>query len=156
MAWWKEFQDLSIKHCIKLILHENDVKLSKFKRSLVKIKRRKFKIYVDLWYVWRATFWLLIREKNTSTKTMEWLNSFSIVNLSYRKSHVKVFCSSLNLYDFLTCSQTFCHRLSAEKSSFVIRNISLLPNSSSNHTQLTSQWNSTIETVEKGVKYVQS
>ena len=81
MAWWKEFQDLSIKHLIKLILHENDVKLSKFKRSLVKIKRRKFKIYVDLWYVWSATFWLLIREINTSTKTMEWLNSFSIVNL---------------------------------------------------------------------------
>ena len=39
MSLWKEFQllqisdDLSIKHLIKLILHENDVKLLKFKRS---------------------------------------------------------------------------------------------------------------------------
>ena len=36
---WKEFQllqilnDLSIRHLIKLILYENDVKLVKFKRS---------------------------------------------------------------------------------------------------------------------------
>ena len=36
---WKEFQllqilnDLSIRHLIKLILYENDVKLLKFKRS---------------------------------------------------------------------------------------------------------------------------
>ena len=44
----KRVSRLCIKHLIKLILHENDVKLSKFKRSLVKIKRRKFKIYVDL------------------------------------------------------------------------------------------------------------
>ena len=37
-ALWKEFQilnDLSIKHLIKLILYENDVKLLKFKRSPV-------------------------------------------------------------------------------------------------------------------------
>ena len=38
---WKEFQflkilnDLSIKHLIKLMLYENDVKLLKFKRSPV-------------------------------------------------------------------------------------------------------------------------
>ena len=39
MSSWKEFQllqilnDLSIKHLIKLILYENDVKLLKLKRS---------------------------------------------------------------------------------------------------------------------------
>ena len=48
MSLWKEFQllqmltDLSIKHLIKLILYENDVKPLQFKRSPV---------YVDLWYV---------------------------------------------------------------------------------------------------------
>ena len=41
MSLWKEFQllqilnDLFIKHLIKLIFHENDVKLWKFKRSPV-------------------------------------------------------------------------------------------------------------------------
>ena len=41
MSLWKEFQlsqilnDLSIRHLIKLILYENDVKLLNFKRSLV-------------------------------------------------------------------------------------------------------------------------
>ena len=41
MSLWKEFQllqilhDLSIKHLIKLVLYENNVKLLKFKRSLV-------------------------------------------------------------------------------------------------------------------------
>ena len=41
MSLWKEFQllqilnDLSIRHLIKLILYENDVKLLKFKRSPV-------------------------------------------------------------------------------------------------------------------------
>ena len=41
MSLWKEFQllqilnDLSIKHLIKLILYENDVKLLKFRRSPV-------------------------------------------------------------------------------------------------------------------------
>ena len=41
MPLWKEFQllqilnDLSIRHLIKLILYENDVKLLKFKRSPV-------------------------------------------------------------------------------------------------------------------------
>ena len=41
MSLWKEFQllqilnDLSIKHLIKLILHENNVKLLKFRRSAV-------------------------------------------------------------------------------------------------------------------------
>ena len=41
MSLWKELQilhilnDLSIKHLIKLILYENDVKLLKFKRSPV-------------------------------------------------------------------------------------------------------------------------
>ena len=40
MSLWKEFQllqilnDLSIRHLIKLILHENDVQLLKIKRSL--------------------------------------------------------------------------------------------------------------------------
>ena len=49
MSLWKEFQllqilnDLSIKHLIKLILYENDVKLLKFMRRPVKF---------DLWYVW--------------------------------------------------------------------------------------------------------
>ena len=39
LSLWKEFQllqilnELSIKHLIKLILYENDVKLLKFKRS---------------------------------------------------------------------------------------------------------------------------
>ena len=41
MSLWKEFQlllilnDLYIKHLIKLIVYENDVKLLKFKRSAV-------------------------------------------------------------------------------------------------------------------------
>ena len=41
ISLWKEFQllqilnDLSIKHLIKLILYENNVKLLKFKRSPV-------------------------------------------------------------------------------------------------------------------------
>ena len=41
MSLWKEFQllqisnNLSIRHLIKLILYENDVKLLKFKRSPV-------------------------------------------------------------------------------------------------------------------------
>ena len=41
ISLWKEFQllqilnDLSIRHLIKLILYENDVKLLKFKRSPV-------------------------------------------------------------------------------------------------------------------------
>ena len=41
MSLWKEFQlllilnDLYIKHLIKLIVYENDVKLLKFKRSPV-------------------------------------------------------------------------------------------------------------------------
>ena len=43
MSLWKEFQlwqilnNLSTKHLIKLILHENDVKLLKFKRSLARL-----------------------------------------------------------------------------------------------------------------------
>ena len=78
MSLWKEskllqsLNDLSIRHLIKLIFHENDVKLLKFKRSPV---------YVDLWYVWSVRFWLLIPEMNTSRKAMEWLICFSIVNL---------------------------------------------------------------------------
>ena len=41
MSLWKEFQllqllsDLSVRHLIKLILYENEVKLLKFKRSPV-------------------------------------------------------------------------------------------------------------------------
>ena len=43
VSLWKEFQllqilnDLSNKHLIKLILHENDVKLLKFKRGLARL-----------------------------------------------------------------------------------------------------------------------
>ena len=75
---WKELQllqilkDLSIKHLIKLILYENDVKLLKFKRSAVDF---------NLWYVWSVRFWLSITELNTSRKEMEWLTSFSVVKL---------------------------------------------------------------------------
>ena len=76
MSLWKEFQllqilnDLSIKHLIKLISNENDVKL--FRRRPVQ---------VDLWYVWSVRFWLLMPEMNTSRKAMEWLICFSIVNI---------------------------------------------------------------------------
>ena len=69
MSYWKEFQlwqilnDQSIRHLIKLILHENDVKLLKFKGGPVS---------VGLWYVWGVRFWLLIPEMNTSRKTMKW------------------------------------------------------------------------------------
>ena len=65
MSLWKEFQllqilnDLSMRHLIKLSLYENDVTLSKFKRSPVE---------VDLWYVWSARFWLVIPEMITSRK----------------------------------------------------------------------------------------
>ena len=78
MSLWKEFQllqilnDLSIKHLIKLILYENDLKLLKFKRSSV---------YVDLWYVWIVRLWLLISEMNAWKKAMELLICFSIVDL---------------------------------------------------------------------------
>ena len=78
MSFWKEFlllqilSDLSIRHLIKLILYENDVKLLKFKRNHVQ---------VDLWYVWSVRFWLLIPETNTLKKAMEWLICFSMVNL---------------------------------------------------------------------------
>ena len=78
MSLWKEFlllqilNDLSIKHLIKLISNENDVKLLKFRRRPVK---------VDLWYVWSVRFWLLMPEMNTSRKAMEWLVCFSISNL---------------------------------------------------------------------------
>ena len=78
ISLWKEFQlleilnDLSIKHLIKLILHENDVKLLKFKRSPVQ---------VDLWHIWSVRFWLLIPEMNKSRKAMEWLFCFSSVHL---------------------------------------------------------------------------
>ena len=79
MSLWKKFQllkiinDLSIRHWIKLILYENDVKLSRFKRSSVQ---------VDLWYVWSVRFGFLILEMNTSSrKAMICLIYFSIVNL---------------------------------------------------------------------------
>ena len=68
MSLWKEFQllqilnDLSIRHLIKLISYENDVKLLKFKRSPV---------YVDLGYVWRVKIWLLIPEMNTLRKAIK-------------------------------------------------------------------------------------
>ena len=78
MSLWKEFQllqilnDLSIKHLIKLISNKNDVKLLKFRRRPVQ---------VDLWYVWRVRFWLLMPEMNISRRAMEWLVCFSILNL---------------------------------------------------------------------------
>ena len=78
MSLWKEFQllqilnDLSIRHLIKLILYENNVKLLKFKSSPVE---------VDLWYVRSVRFWLLVPQMNTSRKAMEWLICFSIINL---------------------------------------------------------------------------
>ena len=65
--------DLSIRHSIKLILYENDVKLLKFKRIPV--------WEFNLWYVWSLKFWLLIPEMNASRKAIEWLICFSIVNL---------------------------------------------------------------------------
>ena len=43
MSLWKQFQllqtlnDLSVKHLMKLILYENDLKLLKFKGGLVKV-----------------------------------------------------------------------------------------------------------------------
>ena len=62
-----------IRHLVKLILYENDVKLLKFKKSPVK---------VNFWYVWSVRFWLLIAEMNASRKAMEWLIRFyGIVNL---------------------------------------------------------------------------
>ena len=60
MLLWMDFQLLqtvkavSIKHLIKLILYENDIKLWEFSRS------------PDLWYVWSVRFWLLIPEMNIS------------------------------------------------------------------------------------------
>ena len=63
--------DLSTKHLIKLILHENDVKLLKSKRRPVQ---------VDLWYVWRVRFWLLIPEVNIFMGFYEskWLNEYNL------------------------------------------------------------------------------
>ena len=78
MSLSREFQllqilnDLSVRHLIKLILYENDVKILKFNRSPAE---------VDLRYVWSLRFWLLIPEMNTSRKAMEWLICFSIINL---------------------------------------------------------------------------
>ena len=58
MSLWKEFQllqilnDLSNRHLIKLILYENDVKLLKFKRSLVKSICYMFEEWdFDHWYL---------------------------------------------------------------------------------------------------------
>ena len=67
--------DLSIRHLIKLILYENDVKLLKFKRPCI----GRFVIYLkcEILIIDR----LLIPEMNTSRKAMEWLICFSIVNL---------------------------------------------------------------------------
>ena len=78
MSLWKEFQllqilnKLSIRHLIKLILYENDVKLQKFQKWLVQLY---------LWYVWSVRFWLSIPEMIVSGEALEWLTSFSIVNL---------------------------------------------------------------------------
>ena len=57
MSLWKKFKslqvlkDLYIKHFIKLIIFENDVKRLKFTRSLVQ---------VESWYVSNVRLWLLI------------------------------------------------------------------------------------------------
>ena len=61
-----------MKHIIKLILYENNVKLLTFERSPIE---------VDVWHFWSVRFWLLLLEMNTSRKTIEWLTYFSIVNL---------------------------------------------------------------------------
>ena len=104
MSLWKEFQllqilnDLSIKHLIKLILLENDVKLLKFKRCPVQI---------DLWYVWSVRFWLLVPEMNTSRKSMEYLFCFSIVKLMLG---CLLFKNLKNLKNLVHCQkQLECH-----------------------------------------------
>ena len=61
-----------MRHLVKLVSHENDVKLVKFKGSHE---------YVDFSYVWSVRFWLLIPEINTSIKEMESLICLSRVNL---------------------------------------------------------------------------
>ena len=48
-----------IKHLIKLVLYENDVKLLKFKRRPVDI---------DLWYAWSVRFELLSPERKHQEK----------------------------------------------------------------------------------------
>ena len=88
MSLWKGFQllqilnDLSIRHLMKLILYDNDVKLLKFKRRPVE---------VDLWYVWSVIFWLLTPEMNTSRTRREWLICFSIVNFNSLNLNCQMF-----------------------------------------------------------------
>ena len=58
ISLWKEFQllqilnDLSIKHLIKLILYENNVKLLKFKKVL-------YRSICDMFEVWDFENWYL-------------------------------------------------------------------------------------------------
>ena len=61
-----------MRHLVKLVSHENNVKLVKFKGSHV---------YVDFSDVWSVRFWLLIPEINRSIKEMGSLICLSIVNL---------------------------------------------------------------------------
>ena len=78
ISLWKLFEllqnlnKLTIKHLTKIILYENDVKLSKF---------RKNPVWVDFQYVWNMRFWLVIPELNTSRKANECLIYLSIINL---------------------------------------------------------------------------
>ena len=89
-----------IKHLIKLYLHENDVKLLKCKWSPIKF---------DLWYVWSVRFWSWIPEINTSSKAMESLTCFSLVNLIlgsflFNQMTLRIYwCSSTDIiwYNFL-------------------------------------------------------
>ena len=84
------------------------------------------------------------------------VNLFFIVNLMLQKIPCQSFLFFSNLAWF---SYYFPNNLSpivCRKKSFVIHKISLFPNSSWNHTQLASKSKATIETVEKGVKYVQN
>ena len=111
MSLWKEFQllqilnDLSIRHLIKLILYENDLKLLRFKRDPV---------LVDLWYVWSVRSWLLIPEMNPSKKAMQWLFCFFIVNLILGCLLFKKFKNSMNLVHCqkqLECYQHILNKL---------------------------------------------
>ena len=53
--WLLQILNLSIKHLIKLILYDNDVKILKF-------KRRPVYVYLNFSYVGSVRFWLLVPE----------------------------------------------------------------------------------------------
>ena len=99
MSLCKEFQllqilhDLSIKHLIKLILCENNVKLLQFIRS---------PLQVDFWYVVSVRLSILIPEMNALGKVMEWLICFSIINLMLG---CLLFKNLKNLMNFVPCQK---------------------------------------------------